>query len=183
MIRKEEVGKAAPGSAARTQGAHTHTHTLTARSQWSGAVLTEIFHQEGEEAWVGQEEGLSGRSVRGPSGLPSPRPSGAPPYPGHSPAPASPYSSSRGAAPQRHVQALPTPRRSQRERPPHSGLLSPTQTTGRAASLARAGDTTSSLRDDSDPGLAFRPQTRRGGLARTEASMRARAGHDRARGR
>lgn len=158
MIRKEEVGKAAPGSAGRTQGAPTHTRPLTARSQWSEAALTEIFHQEGEEAWVGQEEeGLSGRSVRGPSGLPSPRPAGAPPYPGHSPAPASPYSSSRGAAPQRHVQALPTPRRSQWERPLHSGLLSPTQTTGRVASLARAGNTTSSLTRRLWPGTGFPP--------------------------
>lgn len=158
MIRKEEVGKAAPGSAGRTQGAHTHTRPLTARSQRSEAALTEIFHQEGEEAWVGQEEeGLSGRSVRGPSGLPSPRPAGAPPYPGHSPAPASPYSSSRGAAPQRHVQALPTPRRSQWERPLHSGLLSPTQTTGRVASLARARNTTSSLTRRLWPGTGLPP--------------------------
>lgn len=40
-----------------------------------------------------------------------------PPHQGRSPTPASPYSSSHGAAPQRHVQALPTHRRPRREPP------------------------------------------------------------------
>lgn len=119
-------------------------------------------------------EGLSGRRVRGPSGLPSPRLARDPPYPGHSPVPASPYSSSRGAAPQRHVQALPTPSRPHRERPPPSGLLSPHTDNGpgRVASLVRAGSVTSSFRDESNPGPAFRLQNHGGGLARAEARVR-----------
>lgn len=99
-----------------------------ARVRRSGEALTEIFHEEGEEAWGGRQEvRVVIRNARlGPPGLPNSRPARSPSHQGRSPAPASPYSSSRGAGPQRHVQARPThPPPPCREPPPPRGPLAP----------------------------------------------------------
>lgn len=82
-IRKGEVGRAAPGSAARTQGPPLHTHQPGPDDRGGKGVLTEIFHQEGEEAWVGrQEEGFVMQVRPGPIRPPQPPARRGPSVPG-----------------------------------------------------------------------------------------------------
>jgi hypothetical protein len=112
-----------------------------------------------------------------PNRPPSPRPAQPPPHPGRSPAPASPYSSSRGAAPQRHVQALPTPT----PPPPPGAPTAPgapqphTQTTGPVTSPSRAGSSTSPLRDRPAQRLSL-PLAKLHRRARTRKWARAQGG-------
>lgn len=91
----------------------TSTPAWDRRSGVTGFLPKSSTRRVKRPGWDDKKRDLSFRCVRGPSGLPSPRPAEAPPYLGHSLAPASPYSSSRGAASQRHVQALLNPRRPQ----------------------------------------------------------------------
>lgn len=119
-------------------------------------ALTEIFHQQGEEAWVGrQEEGVMVRQARsGPI---------RPPQPLALPVPSSPGSLSSSSQPlfifPRGGPSAPCPGPPAPPLPPPGAPTAPgapqphTQTTGPAASPARAGGTTSPRRDGPVPPL------------------------------